>query len=193
MSSPALYACTTRFKLSGSPCWQFRVGEGGGTLSTVPDAANRAIDIFLDFIESPVDSVGRRYYIREHQLRQFFAAAFFHCCSFAAPDVLRWFLRQLDARQLYAYICTSVSAAHLRRYKAVAAASLIRGGATAVAALTSFVQHHLSVSTFDVMSDDELAEYLSDLQSDGSVSIEPVFGPGGDLVRLGVTIWKEVK
>src|SRR5690606_29178198 len=36
-----------------------------------------ALDLFCDYFETPFDDQGRRYYIRQHQLRGFFASAFF--------------------------------------------------------------------------------------------------------------------
>lgn len=164
-----------------------------GDLTCGHQAANRSIDLFLDFFESPTDAEGRRYYLRQHQLRQFFAATFFYCCSFAGLDVLRWFLRHINPKHLWAYISTSTRGEVLRRYKAVAATAMIRNGAEETLKVLQLIKVKYNVTSFTVLSDDELTEMLSDLQLRGLVDIEPVFGHGDyePPVRLGIVVWGE--
>lgn len=180
-----------------------KVGQGKSPIFSMPtyyglmrcdsNLANAAIDLFVDYFEGPMDAEGRRYYLRQHQLRQFFTATFFHCCSFAGMDVLRWFLRQLDAKHLWAYICASTPGAVLRRYKSVAAGTLIRGGREETTKLVGLLRRRFRISDFDIMTDQELAELLDDLQVDGSVVIEPIFASGGDMtcLRLGIIVWRD--
>ncbi len=151
-----------------------------------------AIDRFLDYIEGDCDFAGRRHYLRQHQLRQFFAEAFFYSFGFAGLDTLRWFLRHLDPQQVWEYIEHTTPGRVLRRHKATAAALLIREGSSDLEALVLLVKARYGVSNIEVLSDEELAELIVDLQAKEEVKIEPVFVKGrkstfGNM-RLGVVV-----
>ncbi len=72
---------------------------------------NRDLDLFCDYFETPVmfyEGEECRYYIRQHQLRRFFALIFFWSKSFDGLDTLREFLGHTDIRHLYNYITESI-------------------------------------------------------------------------------------
>lgn len=50
-------------------------------------------NIFYDFTEVECEN-NKRFYMRQHQLRRFFAMAFFWGNGFGSMDTLRWFLGQ---------------------------------------------------------------------------------------------------
>lgn len=60
----------------------------------------------------------RRYYIRQHQLRRFFALAFFWGTDNHDLETLSYMLGHTDARQFYRYVTESVSGRVLREAKA---------------------------------------------------------------------------
>ena len=156
------------------------------------DSGNACIDVFIDYIEGLCDGEGRRYYLRQHQLRLFFATAFFYAFGFAGVDTLRWFLRHLNAQQVWAYIEDTTPGGVLRRQKAAAVTSMIREGDAETYELLACIRRRYNVRSVDVMTDGELLELIEDLQSDGSVEIEPVFAKDGtgDLVKLGILVWE---
>ncbi len=60
----------------------------------------------------------RRNYVRQHQLRRFFAMAFFWSKGFDGMDALRWMLGHSDMEHLYHYISESETGAVLNGAKA---------------------------------------------------------------------------
>lgn len=82
---------------------------------------NLASDLFCDYFETDcIEYKGsnRRYYIRTHQLRRFFAMVFFWSKGFDGIDVLRHMLGHTDFAHLYHYITESLSGEVLNGVKA---------------------------------------------------------------------------
>ncbi|MEE3879925.1 hypothetical protein [Vibrio sp. YYF0003] len=69
---------------------------------------SRNLDSFCDYFELPTveyaENDVRRYYIRQHQLRRFFAMVFFWLRGAASLDTLRYFLCHTDSEHLYHYV-----------------------------------------------------------------------------------------
>ncbi|HGS5668028.1 TPA: integrase [Vibrio parahaemolyticus] len=72
---------------------------------------NTYLDSVCDYFESPLvefpNGEFRRHYVRQHQLRRFFAMVFFWSRRFDGLDTLRWMLGHSDLRHLYHYISES--------------------------------------------------------------------------------------
>lgn len=79
-------------------------------------------NIACDYFELPTtkikNKVVKRYYIRQHQLRRFFALAFFWGTDNHDLATLSYMLGHTDARQFYRYVTESVSGRVLREAKA---------------------------------------------------------------------------
>lgn len=164
-----------------------------GKFSRNDDFLYGALDRFLDFIELDLTSDGRRHYFRQHQFRKFFAAVFFYSCRFAGLDTLRWMLRHVDVKQVWAYVRSSVPGELLHHYFATTAAELIRDGASELFSLSELLQAHFGVSDLSVVSVDELSLRLEALQASGRVVFEPVFVTQDDFVEVyvGATVFGE--
>lgn len=169
----------------------FAMPTRSGLLRIASDEANEAIDKFLDYSNSPTDEHGRRYYLRQHQLRKFIASVFFQCLGFGSLEILRWFMRHLDAKHLWAYIRSSTPGSEIRHYMSTAAVQLIRDGAPEMDKLSALIRSRFNVSSFSVLSDEEMVELLTELQNAGDVEFEPVFSTSGlyESVKLGVLVW----
>lgn len=80
------------------------------------------LDRFCDYFQTQTVTLAegdvRRYYIRQHQLRRFFAMAFFWGSGYDGMDTLRWFLGHTDAEHLWHYITENTSGVVLRGVKA---------------------------------------------------------------------------
>lgn len=166
---------------------------GGGLRRATSNTTYGAIDRFVDYIEGDCDSRGHRYYLRPHQLRGFFAEAFFYCFGFAGLDTLQWFLRHLDPQHVWEYVEHTTPGKVLRRHKSVAAATLIRAGSHDLDALVLMVRQHFQVRSIELLHEDELADLIDELQRRELVSISPVFGHVAgksdfSSMRLGVVI-----
>lgn len=83
---------------------------------------NAHLDYLCDYIETDLveydNGEYRRNYVRQHQLRRFFAMAFFWSKGFDGMDALRWMLGHSDMEHLYHYISESETGAVLNGAKA---------------------------------------------------------------------------
>ena len=79
---------------------------------------NRNLDFLCDYIQTPINKKGERYYIRQHQLRRFFAMLFFHSASFGGLETLQWMLGHTDIEHLWNYITETLDGTVLRGAKA---------------------------------------------------------------------------
>lgn len=148
----------------------------------------QSLDYFCDYFQTPIDSEGRRYYIRQHQLRRFFAMLFFWGNSYGRMDTLRWFLGHTDLQHLYHYITESVPGAVLRSVKAQYAGTLVRAHEkdVGVSALEDLLADHYGTRTFSILDSDELDLYIEELLLEGKVEIAPDFfsTPEGQQFRV---------
>ncbi|HHX8488609.1 TPA: integrase [Vibrio diabolicus] len=83
---------------------------------------NYHLDAICDYFETSLIQVKngeyRRNYVRQHQLRRFFAMCFFWSKGFDGMDSLRWMLGHSDLEHLYHYISESETGAVLNGAKA---------------------------------------------------------------------------
>ncbi|MBF4425657.1 integrase [Vibrio anguillarum] len=83
---------------------------------------NAHLDALCDYVETDLvqydNGEYRRNYVRQHQLRRFFAMAFFWSKGFDGMDALRWMLGHSDLEHLYHYISESETGAVLNGAKA---------------------------------------------------------------------------
>lgn len=149
---------------------------------------NDSLDIFCDYIEIPQNVNGKRYYIRQHQLRRFFAMMFFWGNSFGGMDTLRWFLGHTDIEHLYHYITESTPGYVLRASKANFGGELLKTNPNEAPQLADIVEKHFKTRNFMVLDSDELEEYVEELMIEGLVEIEPIFfeGPNGKAFRIAI-------
>lgn len=92
------------------------------TLSKINSGSyNANLDMFCDYFESDIVKYGdefRRIYVRQHQLRRFFALMFFWQKRFQGLDALRWMLGHTDLNHLWHYISESETGSVLNGVKA---------------------------------------------------------------------------
>lgn len=83
---------------------------------------NNHLDTLSDYIEADLVEYQNgefcRNYVRQHQLRRFFAMAFFWSKGFDGMDALRWMLAHSDLEHLYHYISESETGEVLNGAKA---------------------------------------------------------------------------
>lgn len=151
-------------RMTGLPC------KGVGGCYT-----GRLLDMLCDYIQTPLDEYGRRYYIRQHQLRRFFVTLFFWGGAFGGLDTLRWFLGHTDPEHLWHYISESIPGAALRNVKVNFAVSQVLDGAPAADALANLLELHYGTREFSVLDTEELDLYVEELMIEGTVSVEPEF------------------
>ena len=158
--------------------------------AATPETLNTALDKFCDYIEVPLNDDGKRYYIRPHQLRRFFAMTFFWSRAFGGMDTLRWFLGHTDIEHLYHYITESTPGEVLREIKADFAVNELRHGASETEALAKYLKKHFGCTDFSVLDVEEVREYVEMLLQEEKISVEPHFfdTPDGKQFRILVQV-----
>lgn len=149
-----------------------RYGKG---LASSHSTFSDALEIFCDYFETPLNNIGQRYYIRQHQLRRFFAMLFFWGKAFGGLDTLRWFLGHTDAEHLYHYITETTPGSVLRSVMATYAADLVKQHESGSEALADLLEEHFGTRDFSVLDSEELDDYLQDLIEEGTVDVKPEF------------------
>lgn len=141
------------------------------SLDKYPHNYYQCVDLFCDYFESPCNAVGQRYYIRQHQLRRFFALSFFWGSGFGGMDTLRWFLGHSDPEHLYQYITESSPGKVLIHAKSQYLAETINDQAD----LQSLIAQRYGAREFLILEADELEFYIAELLENGAVTLEPDF------------------
>jgi hypothetical protein len=137
---------------------------------------NCNLDFFCDYFETETNNEGKRYYIRQHQLRRFFAMLFFYSSSFGGLETLQWMLGHTDVKHVWHYITESMDGSTLRGAKAqYAAEALHSGDIHSFESLGELIKSRYGTNDFTVVDTDELEDYITDLMDEGSVEIEPEF------------------
>lgn len=121
-------------------------------------------DAFCDYFEtrSYVDENGvtRRLYIRQHQLRRFFAMTFYWAYGYEASETLRYFLAHTDIEHLERYVTEETSGEVLRGVQAERMIDGIRNrdishiGELEVILKNKFGLNSVEYATYSEISDD---------------------------------------
>lgn len=150
---------------------------------------NRNIDLACDYFQTELNKNGERYYIRQHQLRRFFAMLFFHGSSFGGLDVLRWMLVHTDLNHVWNYITESMDGAILTGAKAqFLAESLHNNGTEEYEDLAALLKSRYGTDNFALVDTDELEAEIEELIKSGEITIEPEFLDCYDNQRMRVIV-----
>lgn len=86
------------------------------------NSLNGALDALCDYFETAVVEMDsgeyRRHYVRQHQLRRFFALIFFWSKGYENMEALRWMLAHSDLEHLHNYITENVDGAIIKSAQA---------------------------------------------------------------------------
>jgi hypothetical protein len=165
--------------------------SGSLVLTLSPDVYNRCLDFFCDYFETPLNSKGERYYIRQHQLRRFFAMLFFYSSSFGGLETLQWMMGHTDPIHVWHYITETISGEVLRSAKAqFVAENLHRYDAQDYKELAELIEARFGTDDFSLVETDELEEHILDLMEEGQIEIEPEFfdDENGQQMRVMVKV-----
>lgn len=149
----------------------------------------RALDIFCDYVQIPLDQQGKRWYIRAHQLRRFWAYTFFYKFGLSDLCTIGWYLGHADAEQTWMYILESFDGhdEELIKIKAAYAADVLhRGGdpdgdiSSSIHYIQLLIRQHFQRSDFVLIEEEDLLAYLESLIAEGVFDITPEFFTGTD-------------
>ncbi|EKT4555572.1 integrase [Pseudomonas putida] len=137
---------------------------------------NQNLNFFCDYFETETNEDGKRYYIRQHQLRRFFAMLFFYSSSFGGLETLQWMLGHTDVQHVWHYITEAMDGATLAGAKAqYVAEALHSGNIESFESLAALVTARYGTENFTLADTNELEDYLADLMEEGAITIEPEF------------------
>ena len=128
------------------------------------------LDFFIDYMQGELKD-GKRYYIRQHQLRRFFAMCFFWGSGFGSLDTLRWFMGHTDVEHVYHYITESTSGDVLRSVKT----QFLLENIQKYENLLSLIKNKYHTEQFDLIDSEDLEVYISDLLDNEDIVVEPEF------------------
>lgn len=144
------------------------------------------MDLFCDYFETATNSKGERYYLRQHQLRRFFALLFFYSSQVGGVETLQWMLGHTDPEHLWHYITESITGDVLRGAKAQFVAESLHKGAKDYSNLCDFVLEKFNTTEFSIIDVDELEEYIGTLIEEGKATIEPEFFNENDTKKMQI-------
>lgn len=137
---------------------------------------HRNFDIFCDYFETALSADNRRYYIRQHQLRRFFAMLFFYSSSFGGLETLQWMLGHTDREHVWRYITETSDGAALRGPKAQFVAENIQhNGSQHYTELAALIEDRFGTDEFHLVDLQEMEDYIVSLMEEGKIEIEPEF------------------
>lgn len=163
---------------------KIHINRKGETLFSIPSVKNvfsfntsvsnttysENIDFFIDYIQGELKD-GKRYYIRQHQLRRFFAMCFFWGSGFGSLDTLRWFMGHTNVEHVYHYITESTSGEVLRNVKT----QFLLENVEKYENLLSLIKNRYNTEKFDLIDSEDLEFYINDLLENEQIIVEPEF------------------
>lgn len=162
-----------------------------GLIDASVESWNRNLNIIADYFETPQDKNGRRYYIRQHQLRRFFALMFFHTYGYGSLNAIRWMLGHQDIEHVYRYIRANVDGGSLRGALAqTVLEEMSRGRVENYRNLADLLKAKFGTENYSIYDSEEAEIYIQSKVANGSIIIEPEFftDKGDKKMKLVVTI-----
>lgn len=141
------------------------------------------IDFFIDYI-NPELIDGKRYYIRQHQLRRFFAMCFFWGSGFGSLDTLRWFLGHTDVQHVYNYITESSSGEVLKSVKT----QFLLENIEKYENLLNLIKDNYKTEQYDLINTEDLEYYISELIEHEKIKVEPEFIEDDNTVNYKIIV-----
>jgi hypothetical protein len=155
-----------------------------------PSSHNELFDIFCDYFETAQESPGKRFYIRQHQLRRGFAMAFFWADAAGGVDTLRRFLGHTDAQHIYNYITESTDGGVFRNIKANFVSGNILQLTDEKNKLSEFLSEKFGVADLMLLDSTEVERYIELQIAKGIMTVEPTFlkGNNGTTYKIIVSV-----
>lgn len=137
---------------------------------------NRHLDFACDYFESEITTLGQRYYIRQHQLRRFFAVMFFYTNTFGDLDTLRWMLGHRDIEHVWRYLTECLTPKDIQGASARYFADLAKlGRLENYQNLQELLFAKFGTSKFNLVNEEHIEEYIAEMIEEGKARIEPHF------------------
>lgn len=137
---------------------------------------NRHLDFACDYFESDVTESGERYYVRQHQLRRFFAIMFFYTNSFGELDTLRWMFGHRDIEHIWRYLTECMEPKEIRGAGARYFAGLAKKGRLEnYKNLRDLLSAQFGTTSFALVDEGKIETYLAAMLNEEKARFEPQF------------------
>jgi hypothetical protein len=142
---------------------------------------NFHLDIFCDYVGMPPDELGRRWYVRIHEMRKFFLLFMFWAGRFDVLDAAREIAGHVDVKHLYAYIEREFGT-ELPKLEGEYAADRLRQydktrisyeGEIGLNELYERVLTHFGVEQLEFVSERTWNSYVQELRDQDAFHLEP--------------------
>jgi hypothetical protein len=157
--------------------------RGDGALAPSPDLLNSYLDTFCDYVGLAPDELGRRWYVRIHEMRKWFLLLLFWSGKYDVLDAARWIAGHTDVSHIYAYIEREFPGEELpkleaeyaiERLQALEAAGRNAGRLeSGLDALYEAVLRHFKVQSLSMVPDSEWVDYVVAMREADGFSLEP--------------------
>ena len=150
------------------------------------------INLFADIINVPTykdkndNSVTRRWYLRPHECRRFFAYTYFWNSNDSSLEALCWFMGHLTTQETERYISNSIGASEIPETLSELTISALYNNETKadLEALKDLTFNHFNVDNIEFIDKNHLSLYLKELYESGELDIEIVNIPGSDIKEV---------
>jgi hypothetical protein len=137
---------------------------------------NRSLDFMCDYLEADLNDLGERHYIRQHQLRRFFAIMFFYTNGFGELDTLRWMLGHRDIEHIWHYLTECLTPSEIAGAGAKYFADLTKSERLEnYTDLRELLIEKFGTSKFSLISSDEIEQFLNSMLQEGYAEIQTEF------------------
>ncbi|CAE6752880.1 hypothetical protein [Paraburkholderia nemoris] len=158
------------------------------------------LDVFCDYVGLLPDDLGRRWYLRIHEMRKWFLLLLFWSGKYDVLDAARWIAGHIDASHIYAYIEREFPGEELPKLEAEYAVDRLRALESAGAdsarresgldALYETVLQHFKVQSLSLVPESEWTDYVVALRQAEGFSLEPhsVSAAGKNKEVVGINV-----
>jgi len=158
------------------------VTTNGKGLVATKGYLNSYLDMFCDYVGLPPDELGRRWYVRIHEMRKWFLLLLFWSGRFDVLDAVREVAGHTDANHLYAYIEREFPGVEFSRLEGEYAADRLRQfdktrisyeGEMGLNELYERVLRHFKVEQLELVPERSWESYVQRLRNDEMFRLEP--------------------
>lgn len=149
---------------------------------------NNCLDRFCDYVGLPPDTLGRRWYVRVHEMRKWFLLLLFWAGRFDVLDAVRWIAGHAKADHTYAYIEQHFPGEELPGIEAEYSIDRLRrwdrerrdrdtaslsGDEPGLDALYERVCRHFNAASLVMIPEGQWMDYVTALRAQGGFSLHP--------------------
>lgn len=131
----------------------------------------KSLELFADVVQITPDKDNRRWYVRSHELRRFFAISYFWHDQFTGLPALSWFMGHTDPEQTFRYVTEEIAASEIPEEEARYTASIIlehkENTLLGIESIASLAKIYFGTDNLNMIEIHRLESYLTERFNDG--------------------------